>query len=134
LSLESFFLEYALAVKIRLKRTGMPKQASYRIVVAESVNQRDGAIITNLGYYSPYKHAKQLHLEIDLYNAWVAKGAKPSEAVKKLVRQFEKRASGSGSGGEAVKAKVVTVPPLAAEVTAGDEPAGQTSSATSEND
>ena len=109
----SFFLEYALAVKIRLKRTGMPKQASYRIVVCESTNQRDGAVITNIGYYSPYKPGQPLHLEMELYNSWLAKGAKPSATVKKLARLFEKKPGETGS-----------VAPRAAEVPTGGEPAG----------
>ena len=123
-----------MAVKIRLKRTGMPNQANYRIVVCESMNQRDGSAIANLGYYSPYKTDKPLHLDINLYNEWLAKGAKPSEAVKKLVRQFEKGPGVLRSGARAAKVKAVPDVHTAAEVTAGDEQAGQTSSATSEND
>ena len=40
-----------MTVKIRLKRMGMKKAPSYRVVVADSRSPRDGRIIENLGWY-----------------------------------------------------------------------------------
>ena len=94
-----------MAVKIRLQRAGMPKQPNYRIVVIESRNQRDGAAIANLGQYAPYKSNKPLLIDLDLYQEWVAKGAVPTEVVKKLVRQFRKRGETIKAAVEAPKAK-----------------------------
>ena len=42
-----------MTVKIRLKRMGMKKAPSYRVVVADSRSPRDGRIIENLGWYNP---------------------------------------------------------------------------------
>ena len=40
-------------VRIRLRRTGAKKQASYRIVVADQRSPRDGKFIEILGWYNP---------------------------------------------------------------------------------
>ena len=80
-----------MAVKIRLKRAGMPKQPNYRIVVTDSRKPRDGATIANLGHYAPYRLNKPLFVDLGLYQEWVGRGAKPTDAVKKLVKQFKKR-------------------------------------------
>ena len=42
-----------MAVKIRLKRNGRHKLASYRIVVADSRSPRDGRFIEEIGIYQP---------------------------------------------------------------------------------
>ena len=88
-----------MAVKIRLKRAGMPKQPNYRIVVMDSRKPRDGAAVANLGHYAPYKLNKPLFVDLELYQEWINKGAKPTDAVRKLVKQFMKR-------GETVEAVV----------------------------
>jgi small subunit ribosomal protein S16 len=41
-----------MTVKIRLKRTGMKKAPSYRVVVADARSPRDGRIIENIGWYN----------------------------------------------------------------------------------
>ena len=40
-------------VKIRLKRLGYKKNPTYRIVVINSRDKREGAPIEELGYYNP---------------------------------------------------------------------------------
>ncbi|MBQ7568344.1 30S ribosomal protein S16, partial [bacterium] len=40
-------------VRIRLRRVGRKKQASYRIVAAEASSPRDGRFIEILGHYNP---------------------------------------------------------------------------------
>ena len=40
-------------VKIRLRRVGAKKQASYRVVVTDSRAPRDGRFIETIGFYNP---------------------------------------------------------------------------------
>jgi small subunit ribosomal protein S16 len=42
-----------MAVRIRLTRVGATKQPSYRLVVADSRNARDGRSIETIGHYNP---------------------------------------------------------------------------------
>ena len=40
-------------LRLRLKRTGRKRLASYRIVVMEQATRRDGRPIDELGFYNP---------------------------------------------------------------------------------
>ena len=93
-----------MAVKIRLKRTGRKKQPSFRIVVTESRNPRNGESIESVGYYIPYLKDKPLKVDLERVDAWLKKGAVPSEAVKRLLRIVR-----SGSSNAPVKVKVKPV-------------------------
>jgi len=97
-----------LAVKIRLQRTGMPKQASYRVVVCDAREPRGGAVLENIGHYSPYKHDKPLDINLESYHNWVAKGAQPTDAVKRLIKSLRKK--GRDTAKENAKADAGIVP------------------------
>ena len=45
-------------LKIRLKKYGRKRQASYRIVAIPSESKRDGRAVEELGFYNP--HTKEL--------------------------------------------------------------------------
>lgn len=80
-----------MAVKIRLQRTGKPKQPNYRVVVCDARKPRGGAVLENLGHYAPYKPEKPLDIDMDAYRNWISKGAQPTDSVKKLVKILRKR-------------------------------------------
>jgi small subunit ribosomal protein S16 len=40
-------------VRIRLRRTGLKGQPSYRLVVADKESPRDGRFLEIVGYYNP---------------------------------------------------------------------------------
>jgi small subunit ribosomal protein S16 len=69
-------------VRIRLKRLGRKKSPFYRIVVMNKRDRRNGRPIEELGYYNPM--SKELKLNKEALNAWIAKGAQPSETVAYL--------------------------------------------------
>lgn len=73
-----------MSVKIRLKRVGAKKNPSYRIVVADSRTPRNGKIIAQVGYYNPMPNPEEIRIEIDATKNWIAKGAQPTDSVKKL--------------------------------------------------
>lgn len=73
-------------VKIKLSRTGKKNEPHFRIVVVEARSKRDGAYVENVGHYHP--KTKQLVLNKDSYDAWLAKGAQPTETVASLVRKY----------------------------------------------
>jgi small subunit ribosomal protein S16 len=74
-----------LAVKIRLARAGAKKAPFYRVVVADARSPRDGRFIEILGRYNPRTQPSTVELDVEKVEAWIAKGAQPTEPVAKLI-------------------------------------------------
>lgn len=76
-------------VTIRLARAGAAKKPFYHVVVTDSRNPRDGRFIERLGFYNPIAVGKEerLRIDSDRVGHWVARGAKTSVAVAKLLKQ-----------------------------------------------
>jgi small subunit ribosomal protein S16 len=74
-----------MAVKIRLTRMGAKGRPVYRIVAANSASPRDGKFLEILGNYDPKKDPPEVILKEDLVKSWLAKGAKPTLTVSKLL-------------------------------------------------
>lgn len=82
-------------VTIRLTRGGAKKRPFYHVVVTDSRNRRDGRYIERLGFFNPIATGKEegLRLDLERVNYWLGHGAKPSERVASLIKQFEKKAA-----------------------------------------
>lgn len=76
-----------MATRIRLKRLGGHRRPFYRIVVTDSRNPRDGRSIERLGFYDPLAAEEQIKLDTERLNAWLSKGAKPSDTVKQIIKK-----------------------------------------------
>ena len=74
-----------MAVKIRLARAGAHKAPFYRVVAADSRAPRDGRFIEILGRYNPRTQPSTVELDLVKVDAWLAKGATPSETAGKLI-------------------------------------------------
>lgn len=74
-----------MAVVIRMARIGTTKKPRYRIVAADSRFPKEGRNIENLGSYNPFDSEKGLAVKTEKISAWVKKGAKLSNTVKKLL-------------------------------------------------
>lgn len=75
-------------VRIRLRRTGSTKQASYRVVVADQRAPRDGRFIENLGYYNPRTNPPTFEINRERLAYWLSQGAQPSDSVAQMLRSF----------------------------------------------
>jgi len=74
-----------LAVKIRLARHGAKKAPFYRVVIADGRARRDGRFIEMVGRYNPLTNPSTVELDLEKVDAWLAKGATPTEAVEKII-------------------------------------------------
>jgi small subunit ribosomal protein S16 len=74
-----------LAVKIRLARHGAKKAPYYRVVIADGRARRDGRFIEIVGRYNPRTQPSTVELDLEKVDAWIAKGAQPTEVVVKLI-------------------------------------------------
>lgn len=68
---------------IRLQRTGRKGHAQFRIVVQDSRRTpSSGKVVAQLGTYNP--HSKEVTLNIERAQSYLANGAQPSDRIAKL--------------------------------------------------
>lgn len=94
-----------MSVSIRLARIGKKKAPFYRIVAVDKRKKRDGQYLENLGTYNPLT-GEIVQFHVDQFDAWVKKGALPSDTVARIKKQFL-------SGNAGLKAKDALVKPVA---------------------
>jgi len=73
---------------IRMARAGTKKRPVYHIVVADSRSPRDGRFIERLGYFNPLlpkEKTERLKFDIEKAQAWMKKGAQPSDRVMRFL-------------------------------------------------
>ena len=70
-------------VKIRLKKFGKKREASYRIVAIESKRRRNGRPIEELGFYNPRTDETRLNVPVIVKR--LQQGAQPTETVKNIL-------------------------------------------------
>jgi small subunit ribosomal protein S16 len=73
-------------VRIRLRRTGLKGQPSYRLVAADKESPRDGRFLEILGYYNPRTEPATLEIKEDRVYDWMNHGALPTESVGMLFK------------------------------------------------
>jgi len=71
---------------IRLARTGAKKKPTYRVVVIEKANARDGRFVEIVGHYNPRSHPVEVVLKRERIDYWLSKGAQPSNTVRGFLR------------------------------------------------
>ena len=74
-----------MAVRIRLQRHGKKKRPFYRLVAADSRNQRDGRFIERIGYYDPMTDPANIVIDTEKALKWLRTGAQPSNTAKDLM-------------------------------------------------
>ncbi len=76
-------------VKIRLKRIGAKKAPFYRVIVADSKYARDGRFVEEIGTYNPLVDPAEIKIDLEKANAWIQKGAQPTDTVKALLKKAQ---------------------------------------------
>ena len=76
-----------MAVRIRLTRVGATKKPTYRFVVSDSRNARDGRALDTIGHYNPRVEPIELNIDATKAQKWLDRGATPSETVERLFRR-----------------------------------------------
>ncbi|RME64812.1 MAG: 30S ribosomal protein S16 [Caldilineae bacterium] len=74
-------------VRIRLRRMGAKKKPFYRVIVADQRSPRDGRFIETIGTYDPLTDPPTITMKNDRAAYWLSVGAKPSEAVERLLKK-----------------------------------------------
>ena len=77
-----------MSLVIRMARAGTKKRPIYHIVVADKRSPRDGRFIERLGFFNPLlpkEKTERLKLDLDKIQAWMKKGALPSDRVMRFL-------------------------------------------------
>ena len=72
-------------IKLRLKRFGKKKEASFRIVACNSTSRRDGRPLQELGFYNP--RTKETRLDTESLRKRLNQGAQPTDVVRSLLEK-----------------------------------------------
>ena len=72
-------------IKLRLKRFGKKKEASFRIVACNSTSRRDGRPLQELGFYNP--RTKETRLDAEALRLRLTQGAQPTDVVRTLLEK-----------------------------------------------
>ena len=75
-----------MAVRLRLTRVGGKKDPIWRVVVADQRSPRDGRVIETIGHYNPQTEPSTIVLDEERARSWLARGAQPSDTVRRLLR------------------------------------------------
>jgi small subunit ribosomal protein S16 len=77
-----------MATVLRLARHGATHSPFYRVVATDHRNTRDGRFIEKLGTYNPLRNPIEVTLNWDRIDYWLSVGAKPSDTVSRLLKNF----------------------------------------------
>jgi small subunit ribosomal protein S16 len=77
-----------MAVVIRLARFGTKHAPKYRVTVADSRRYVTGQFLEVLGTYipTPKGQDKMISLDLEKTQAWIKKGAQPTDRVKHVIK------------------------------------------------
>ena len=65
---------------------GGKKDPIWRVVVADQRSPRDGRVIETIGHYNPQTEPSTIVLDAERARSWLARGAQPSNTVRRLLR------------------------------------------------
>ena len=72
-------------IKLRLKRFGKKKAASFRIFACNSTSRWDGRHLQELGFYNP--RTKETRLDTEALRIRLTQGAQPTDVVRTLLEK-----------------------------------------------
>ncbi len=72
-------------IKLRLKRFGKKREASYRIIAINSLSRRDGLPLEELGFYNP--RTKEVRLNEAGITKRLQQGAQPTTIVRRILEK-----------------------------------------------
>jgi small subunit ribosomal protein S16 len=65
---------------------GSRKNPVWRVVVADQRSPRDGRVIETVGRYNAQTDPSEIELNEERIQHWIARGAQPTNTVRKLMR------------------------------------------------
>lgn len=76
-----------MAVKIRMRQQGRKNRQTFRLVVTDIRNPRDGKYVETLGSYDPHRKENNFTLNSERLVYWLSKGAVLSDRAETMVKK-----------------------------------------------
>jgi small subunit ribosomal protein S16 len=76
---------------------GSKKNPVWRVVVADQRSPRDGRVIETIGRYNAQVDPSEIVLDDDRLQHWIARGAQPTNTVRKLMRAKQREQQSAAS-------------------------------------
>jgi small subunit ribosomal protein S16 len=77
-----------MALTIRLRQQGRSNRQTYRLVLADRRERRDGKYIEKFGWYNPYNATNDCLLDAERIKYWIERGAQLTPNVEALVARI----------------------------------------------
>lgn len=77
-----------MALKIRLRQQGRSNRQTFRLVVTDIRNPRDGKYLEMIGWYNPYSATNDSVVNAERINYWVAQGAQITPNAQALIARI----------------------------------------------
>lgn len=77
-----------MALKIRLRQQGRKNRQTYRLVVTDIRNPRDGKYLEMIGWYNPFNEKQDSIVQTDRIHYWVGQGAQITPNAQALIARI----------------------------------------------
>lgn len=78
-----------MVLKIRLRQQGRSNRQTYRLVVTDIRNPRDGKYLEMLGWYNPFSaEGTDSKIDVERINYWVSQGAQITPSAGSLIARM----------------------------------------------
>src|ERR1700722_11944861 len=98
-----------MALKIRLRQQGRTNRQTYRLVVTDIRNPRDGKYLEMIGWYNPFNNTNASQVDIERIRYWVGLGAQITPSAQTLIarrlKHAQKRRTAKKTAEEKVQSK-----------------------------
>ena len=74
-----------MALKIRMRQQGRTNCQTYRLVVTDIRNPRDGKYLEMIGWYNPMKSSNDSQVNVERIQYWVGLGAQITPSAQALI-------------------------------------------------
>jgi small subunit ribosomal protein S16 len=79
---------YFMALKIRLRQQGRANRQTFRLVVTDIRNPRDGKYLEMIGWYNPFSGSTDCSLDTKRIHFWVEQGAQITPNAQALISRI----------------------------------------------
>ncbi len=77
-----------MALKIRLRQQGRANRQTYRLVVTDIRNPRDGKYLEMIGWYNPFSNTTDSVVNVERIHFWVGQGAQITPSAQALIARI----------------------------------------------
>lgn len=77
-----------MALKIRLRQQGRTNRQTYRLVVTDIRNPRDGKYLEMVGWYNPFSNTTNSQIDLERIQYWVGQGAQITPNAQSLIARI----------------------------------------------